>query len=506
MPKIFVSYRRSDAREEAVRVADEAANEFGPSAVFFDTDTMLPGDTFPTKIVTNIGASTHVLVIIGPDWLVKSPETGRPRLENPDDWVRNEVRMALDQGKTVIPVLVQNAEMPDPADVPPDLRALCDQNAIELRPDRFKGSLGILIDRLRDHSALAAAGIVFVSAALGGVLWFFIDQTNDFFRMTLRALQMISDTTTYTDAAPSTTSAVNCRLPQDQPITSNDLHCRVEFLLHAGVGGPVAQTVLAVFNAALYFGIVAYGALTAARGYTGVGADRIFPAIVLAAVCYIAAEIGLRAAHESIPFLKEDGVLTPMRYAASLAGFAVGLALPLRRRLNLTIVDVAAIGICAFVSVAMVEYLLHWMPLSAESLAVVPTDLTFYRQENAQDPGDLVLLYQLLERPPICLSKGAQTCTDMDFVIREVLRFSIAMAIACCVPGWGISIWRVLIIFAVLLVFGFCVVNMFAVAETHVLGPTRIFVDPGIPQAMIYALIAYLLARFRIRRPANAVG
>ena len=78
MPKVFISYRRSDAREEAVRIADEAADEFGPSAVFFDTTTMVAGDAFPAKIEANIHASTHVLVVIGSDWMCQNAETGQP--------------------------------------------------------------------------------------------------------------------------------------------------------------------------------------------------------------------------------------------------------------------------------------------------------------------------------------------------------------------------------------------------------------------------------------------
>lgn len=76
MPKVFISYRRRDAREEAVRIADDIADEFGPGAVFFDTETMKPGETFPSRIESNIAAASHVFVLIGPEWFVPDPETG----------------------------------------------------------------------------------------------------------------------------------------------------------------------------------------------------------------------------------------------------------------------------------------------------------------------------------------------------------------------------------------------------------------------------------------------
>ena len=48
--------------------------------------------TPPTGAAASVGV---MLVLIGPDWLTTSDETGRPRLENAEDFVRVEVAQAL---------------------------------------------------------------------------------------------------------------------------------------------------------------------------------------------------------------------------------------------------------------------------------------------------------------------------------------------------------------------------------------------------------------------------
>jgi hypothetical protein len=79
-----------------------------------------------------------MLVLIGPDWLTASDETGRPRLENPEDYVRIEVGSALRFGKRVIPVLLQETEMPRADTLPEPLKALARRNAVGLTEERFK--------------------------------------------------------------------------------------------------------------------------------------------------------------------------------------------------------------------------------------------------------------------------------------------------------------------------------------------------------------------------------
>ena len=76
-----------------------------------------------------------VLVIIGPDWVTAEDEHGKRRLDDPNDFVRLEVEVALRADMPVIPVLVSNARMPVTAELPPSMRSLVSRNGMPVRPD-----------------------------------------------------------------------------------------------------------------------------------------------------------------------------------------------------------------------------------------------------------------------------------------------------------------------------------------------------------------------------------
>jgi hypothetical protein len=90
-----------------------------------------------------------VLVVIGPEWLsAGSSEWGTRRIDKEDDWVRQELAIALHERKRVIPVLIREARMP-PADVlPEELRVLPTHQAISLRRDYWDHHIRLLLAQL----------------------------------------------------------------------------------------------------------------------------------------------------------------------------------------------------------------------------------------------------------------------------------------------------------------------------------------------------------------------
>ena len=88
-----------------------------------------------------IGAAVRnsdvALVIIGPRWLTASSPTGERRLDDPDDFARNEVEAALSQAHWTIPVLVGGSRMPTEAEFPASLASLARRNAVELTDLRW---------------------------------------------------------------------------------------------------------------------------------------------------------------------------------------------------------------------------------------------------------------------------------------------------------------------------------------------------------------------------------
>ena len=86
-----------------------------------------------------------VLVLIGDNWLDQEPGQPGRRIDADDDFVRVEIESALASPNTrVIPVLVEGAEMPRPADLPESIRPLTRFNAIALDDRRWTADVGRL--------------------------------------------------------------------------------------------------------------------------------------------------------------------------------------------------------------------------------------------------------------------------------------------------------------------------------------------------------------------------
>ncbi|MBA3431031.1 MAG: PD40 domain-containing protein, partial [Actinobacteria bacterium] len=110
-----------------------------------DVDTIEPGVDFAEVLGAAVGSCEVLLAIIGDHWLTMEDDTGRRRLENPDDFVRLEIGAALDRNVRVIPVLVQGAEMPAAKDLPAALAKLTRRNALELSDTRWGYDVGRLV-------------------------------------------------------------------------------------------------------------------------------------------------------------------------------------------------------------------------------------------------------------------------------------------------------------------------------------------------------------------------
>lgn len=135
MVALFLSYRRSDSREVVARVYDRLVAHFSGSAVFRDLDSIPLGKPFPTVLQEELAKTTAGLVVIGPGWASATDEQGRRRLDDPTDFVRQEVEALLSRPIPVIPCLILNAPMPTESELPEAIRPLRSRQAIEVRPD-----------------------------------------------------------------------------------------------------------------------------------------------------------------------------------------------------------------------------------------------------------------------------------------------------------------------------------------------------------------------------------
>jgi TonB family protein len=146
---IFISYRRSDSEGEAGRLFDDLAAHFGEQMVFMDVAGIEAGRDFRKVIEESVAGCGVLLVMMGPSWATAKDENGRLRLEDPNDFVREEVAAALRRDIPVIPVLVRGAKMPRPEQLTEPVKDLVFRNAVELTHARWKSDVQLLIESLR---------------------------------------------------------------------------------------------------------------------------------------------------------------------------------------------------------------------------------------------------------------------------------------------------------------------------------------------------------------------
>lgn len=149
MVGVFISYRLSDSRHAAGRLAERLEKTFSPKHLFMDVDGIAPGLDFVDVLNERVAACDVFLAVIGPHWLDVKDEFGARRLDNANDFVRIELEAALNRKIRVIPVLVDGAQMPRESDLPGPLRPLARRNAVRLTHERFAADCAGLATSLR---------------------------------------------------------------------------------------------------------------------------------------------------------------------------------------------------------------------------------------------------------------------------------------------------------------------------------------------------------------------
>jgi TIR domain len=154
MTSIFISYRRADSAAYTGRIYDQLVDAFGERHLFKDVEDIPAGEDFRTVLDRALTAADIVLVIMGPQWVMITDDAGKRRLNDPNDFVRIEVETALKRKDVlVIPVLVNNATMPDPSALPPTLKDLSYRNSLVVRNDPdFHHDIGLLIKAIQKRT------------------------------------------------------------------------------------------------------------------------------------------------------------------------------------------------------------------------------------------------------------------------------------------------------------------------------------------------------------------
>jgi hypothetical protein len=144
---IFINYRRIDAGWPADYLADKLKSIFGQDHVFLDVREIQAGDDFTAELTSQLQRATVLIVLIGNNWLLVHDKYGRRRLDQENDWVRREIRTALEkEGCKVIPVLLDDAELPNEEEaLPEDISALLKRQRIRVRQTNSEDDIEALI-------------------------------------------------------------------------------------------------------------------------------------------------------------------------------------------------------------------------------------------------------------------------------------------------------------------------------------------------------------------------
>jgi TIR domain-containing protein len=154
MAKITISYRRDDSMDITGRIFDRLTSRYGRETVFRDIDSIPPGLDFREHIRASIEDSDVLMVVVGPRWMGGSRH-GHPRIHAETDYVRIEVEAALNRHIPVIPLLVGGADMPQPSQLPENIREFAYRNAVQIDSGRdFDHHMnGLIAPRTRSCSA-----------------------------------------------------------------------------------------------------------------------------------------------------------------------------------------------------------------------------------------------------------------------------------------------------------------------------------------------------------------
>lgn len=138
--KIFINYRRDDSSLASQIIYSKLVDKYDKTSVFKDLD-IAPGENFEERIENELTGCKIFIAVIGKDWLTEL----KKRIGSGIDYVIAEIKIALENNKHIIPVLIGGTIMPGVNDVPETIQLFCKINAISINPNNLDADLGKLL-------------------------------------------------------------------------------------------------------------------------------------------------------------------------------------------------------------------------------------------------------------------------------------------------------------------------------------------------------------------------
>jgi hypothetical protein len=145
--KVFLSYRRDDTAGYVRLLYDRLSSRM-PGILFLDRESIRLGEDFPEAIRRELESCEVLIALISKQWLSIADARGGRRLDDPKDWVRIEIKTALERNIRVIPALLGGAPMPRADQLPSDLVPLSNRNALEISDNDIASAVSRLLKEL----------------------------------------------------------------------------------------------------------------------------------------------------------------------------------------------------------------------------------------------------------------------------------------------------------------------------------------------------------------------
>jgi pterin-4a-carbinolamine dehydratase len=144
----FISYRRLDSSIFSQMLAAQLQDTYGGNRVFIDVENIRGADVWPTRLEGALRQASVVIVVIGKSWLSAADESTRRRIDLPGDWVRREIETSLEEGKKILPVLIDDAQLPKREAIPDSIVSLIDHKAHIIDMERIAKDIRDLVNKV----------------------------------------------------------------------------------------------------------------------------------------------------------------------------------------------------------------------------------------------------------------------------------------------------------------------------------------------------------------------
>ncbi|MGH1362721.1 MAG: SUMF1/EgtB/PvdO family nonheme iron enzyme [Calditrichia bacterium] len=149
--RIAIAYRERNSGEMARRLHEALPEQMPQTRVNIYLDDPPIGQTFASHVETMLETSSVVLVLID-NWFDEFTNSDGDRLiDKPDDELRLKIEIAMRLDIPIIPVLVNNADMPPGDELPESIYTLTERQAIRMSNEYFEDDLAALVQTLNDR-------------------------------------------------------------------------------------------------------------------------------------------------------------------------------------------------------------------------------------------------------------------------------------------------------------------------------------------------------------------